>query len=497
MNDTEGASSLKSPLMADNKARATIANDNMSNLVSEQMEAQQANKVKTETEASMPFHASSIYARAAARDSLTLILAAFASVFVSLWLAPAWNGIDAAACISAGYVLCLFCFQNMFGLEWVDWDRPIMPLLMASIGTFLLPSILFAQGLWFGSWRAASLLADAALVLAAYRVLIRGAFFPMPKPGSLKDRVCIITGCNAGIGYETAEVLARGGATIVFACRSESKALAAMQRLLDSSEDAGVRKGQLRFLQLDVSSLASVRRFVDSVKSAKLKVNTLILNAGVMLSSRQLSEDGIEMTMASNHLGHFLLARLLLPQLLEAETRGEAPRLVLVGSSLCYLHDAFDFEEVIAVKSDAERQRFMARPYSIWRAYGQSKIANLLFTVELDRRLRSRGSRMTVNCIHPGEVLTDISRDMNPVLLWFYFVLRPLCYTLFKTPLQGCACTVFAATAPQFAKADAGCSGLYLSRFAPATKSAVVQNEAVAKRLWDLSEKLTGSVPPL
>lgn len=440
---------------------------------------------------------SSQYTRAAARQSAAVALAAVLALFLPPLLAPHWSIADLPACAAAAYVLGLFCFQSMFGMEWVVFDRPVAPLLVAAALTMLFPSVLAAYGCWFGIWRSVSLIADATLILTAYRVLIRGAPLELPPPGSLKGRVCIITGCNTGIGYHTAEALARCGATVVFACRSEARARAAIERLLTSSQDAGVTKEQLRFFLLDVASIASVRRFAESIQSAELKVHTLILNAGVMLTGRNVSEDGFEMTMASNHLGHFLLARLLLPNLLASEAGGEAPRIVLVGSNLCYLHDAFDFSEVVAVKSDAERESFLRRPYSIWRAYGQSKLANLLFTAELDRRLRKQGSRISVNCVHPGEVLTDVMRDMHPAILWLYSVFQPMCFLFFKTAPQGAACTLFAATAPQLATSENGGSGLYLNRFAPAPKGKVVEDEVIAKRLWELSEQLTGPAPEI
>ncbi|CAE8599441.1 unnamed protein product [Polarella glacialis] len=272
--------------------------------------------------------------------------------------------------------------------------------------------------------------------------MVRGPSFK-PTPGSLAGRVCLITGCNSGIGYETAKALAEAGATVLFACRSEQRARIAMAKLLEESKAAGVLEKQLHFLPLDLSSLSSVRRCAKLLEESNLEVQTLVLNAGVMLRSRALSEDKFEMTMASNHLGHFLLVQLLLPHMLASESRGGQPRIVVVGSNLCYKLDVFDFSEVVAVKDEREKRDFMAKPYELFRAYSQSKLANLLFTKELASRLWRQGSRIPVNCVHPGEVLTEISRDFHPAIVWLYGVFRPVCFALFKSQQQGAVCSTF------------------------------------------------------
>jgi len=347
-----------------------------------------------------------------------------------------------------------------------------------------------------GIWQCILAAFDVSILVIGYVTFVRGPLLSPPPTGSLRGRLCIVTGCNTGIGYETARSLAEAGAQVVFACRSEAKACAAMHRLVEGAAGR-VAKEQLRFLPLDVSSFASVRRFVELFHEAKLVPHTLVLNAGVMLSSRSISTDGLEMTMASNHFGHFLLVQLLLPSLRTAEKQGEKPRIVVVGSNMCYMHDCFDFGEVVVAKSDAERSKYLERPYALFRAYGQSKLANLYFTTELARRLQAAGSNIPANAIHPGEVMTEVMRDMNPVLLKVHHIFNLVCYGFLKSARQGSFCTLHVATSPDLATARDGTSGAYFVRLAPAPLGRTGRNEAAAARLWSLSEEITGAKCPL
>jgi len=359
---------------------------------------------------------------------------------------------------------------------------------------FLGPECLSAFGLW--GWQA-------RVVAAAYCAMVRGTPVNIP-PGSLRGKNFVITGCNTGIGYETARAVAAAGATAIFACRTEARARAAMERLLQE-EKGRVSEDQLLFIPLDVSSMTSVRRFAEIMEEKGIDTHVLILNAGVLLSSRKLSEDGLEMTMASNHFGHFALTQLLLPRMLAAEARGEAPRIVVVGSNMCYLHSRFDFTEVTAATSEEERAAFLAKPYTMFRMYGQSKMANFLFAAELAKRLKATGSFMLTSVVHPGDVLTEVMRDMHPLIVKLNQSMRCVLYAFLKSCPQGAACTLHAATAPSLAEAGSqdGCgdrllSGCpYLVRSAPAPVTRAMQDGAAAARLWDLSEKLTGVKCPI
>ncbi|CAE8632455.1 unnamed protein product [Polarella glacialis] len=284
----------------------------------------------------------------------------------------------------------------------------------------------------------------------------------------MKGRVSIVTGCNTGIGYETAQALAEADGTVIFACRSEDKARAAIARMMEDSRAAGkeLSEDQLLFLPLDLASLESVRGFVDAVHRSKLEVHLLILNAGVMLGSRSVTKDGLEGTLAANHFGHFLLALLLLPTLQEAEARGQQPRIVMLGSTTCLLHGKFDFSEAVIVNGEAERKVALDKPYSLMEAYGQSKLANLLFVRELSRRMKELGSQIPVNCAHPGQVLTEVMRDMHPALVLLTKVFQIPGQALIKTPRQGSFCTLHVATAPELATAAAA-SGEFFVRLQP------------------------------
>ncbi|CAE7604765.1 TIC32B [Symbiodinium natans] len=206
-----------------------------------------------------------------------------------------------------------------------------------------------------------------------------------------------------------------------------------------------------------------------------------------MRRSRALTEDGFEETMAANHLGHFLLVNLLLPDLLQLEAMGKQPRVVVVGSNICYAHDVFDFSELTCAAEPPLRQHFLAKPYSLFRAYGQSKLANLMMCRQLALRLRQRGSRIQVNCVHPGEVLTQVFNDFHPVILALYSALQPAAQLFFKTPPMGAVCPTFVAASP-----DVKVSGEYFMRCRPAKVPQVAQDSQNVERLWVLSEELTG-----
>jgi len=214
-----------------------------------------------------------------------------------------------------------------------------------------------------------------------------------------------------------------------------------------------------------------------------------------MMGSRQLSKDGFELTLASNHFGHFLLTQLLLPELLAAEARGEQPRIVALTSNLSYMHDGFDFAEAVRAEDGSpEQEAFLARPYSLFRSYGQSKLANVLFGNELSRRLRTLSSRIPVLLVHPGEVATDVMRDLPYVVVLALRLFRPFVWTLLKTPAQGSLNSVHATTCPSLATSD-DTSAIYLDRLAPARANEAGCSAAAARRLWEISENFCGELP--
>lgn len=413
---------------------------------------------------------------------------------VALFLVPPPNPrvFDPLSCLAFAYIFGVFVFQNTF-LEWPAVPCTVLSLLLLALALLLAPSVLseIDTDLWSQTYvRIIVWAMDVLVILAGYRFMVRG---PANKPlakGSMTGKVYVVTGCNTGIGYETAKVLAEAGATVVFACRTESRARAAMKTILDSGK---VNEHQLVFVPLDTSSLESVRKFPELLEQTGLRTNVLILNAGAMFSNRSYSVDGLEQTMATNHFGHFLLVLKLLPSLLVSESREEKPRIVVVGSNMSYMHGAFDFSECDVVPNDEKaKQEYMERPYELFRAYGQSKLANLLFTTELARRLKAKGSKIPVNQIHPGEVLTEVMRDMNPILVKLEQLFRPVAMAFMKTPPQGAYCTLHVATDPDLDTSDK-VTGAHFVRCAQAPLSRTGADEELAAKLWRISEEITGA----
>jgi NAD(P)-dependent dehydrogenase (short-subunit alcohol dehydrogenase family) len=278
-------------------------------------------------------------------------------------------------------------------------------------------------------------------------------------------RIAIVTGANTGIGLETARMLAQKGARVVLACRNPEKGEAAALRIA-----AERPTGSAAFAPLDLSDLDSVGAFASSFAATHPRLDLLVNNAGVMVPPLGRTKQGFELQFGTNHLGHFALAARLLPLL---ERAAEA-RVVVVSSS------AQNFGRIEFDDLNWER-----RPYSAWSAYAQSKLANMMFALELRRRLERAGSELRVTAAHPGWTATDLQRTSGVVRL-----LNPL---FAMKPHDGALPTLRAATDPSAE------SGSYWgpSRFGemngPPDRARIserAKDETVAKRLWDDSEKL-------
>eukprot|EP00444_Apocalathium_aciculiferum_P001068 CAMPEP_0183398572 /NCGR_PEP_ID=MMETSP0370-20130417/11352_1 /TAXON_ID=268820 /ORGANISM="Peridinium aciculiferum, Strain PAER-2" /LENGTH=254 /DNA_ID=CAMNT_0025579607 /DNA_START=81 /DNA_END=841 /DNA_ORIENTATION=+ len=203
-----------------------------------------------------------------------------AAALVAIGFAPKGGVFDPIACIACGYIFGIFCFQNTF-VEWPAVPCHILLLLASALAALLAPTGLQHVSLW-AIWgvKCIAWAVDVAIVISGYRFMVRGPAYAHLGVGSLEGKTFVITGCNTGIGYETAKTLADAGATVVFACRSEDKALAAMKKIVE--ECAGqVQEEQLVFVPLDTSSFESVRRFAGLLEKTGVKPQTLILNAGV------------------------------------------------------------------------------------------------------------------------------------------------------------------------------------------------------------------------
>jgi len=286
----------------------------------------------------------------------------------------------------------------------------------------------------------------------------------------LTGRHAIVTGATAGIGLETARVIALRGGTLTLACRDLAKAEAVRQRLV--REGGGrLKDDQFAIERLDLASLASVRAFAAAFLLTDRPIHLLINNAGLMIPDRRLTLDGFEAHFGTNHLGHFLLTTLLLDRI-----RASAPaRIVNVAS------DAMHFASLTPAFEDLNWEQ---RKWSGWRAYGDSKLMNLMFTNELNRRLA--GSGVESIALHPGIVTTDLARDQSTWMKAIGLLFLPFS----KNVAQGAATTLFAATRADLAEPGAS----YLSHCAPARTPKLAGDAALEKALWERSLELTAVV---
>jgi NAD(P)-dependent dehydrogenase (short-subunit alcohol dehydrogenase family) len=294
------------------------------------------------------------------------------------------------------------------------------------------------------------------------------------------ERTVVVTGANSGLGYEATKALARKGATVVMACRSTDRGEQAAREIADELSTAG---GTLQVRQCDLASLDSVAAFADGVREDYDAIDVLCNNAGVMAIPRQETEDGFEKQLGVNHLGHFALTGYLLDLLVASE--GESR--VVNHSSGAHTSGTVNFE-------DLQREQ----SYGKWEAYGQSKLANLLFAYELQRRLDDAGitDTLSVGC-HPGYADTNLQfRGPEEMGSRVRYGMMTVANALFgQSAQQGALPLLYAATAPDVAGgAYYGPGGLLNMRGAPERQesNAASHDEADAEQLWTVSEELTG-----
>ncbi|HEX6748791.1 MAG TPA: SDR family oxidoreductase [Longimicrobium sp.] len=273
----------------------------------------------------------------------------------------------------------------------------------------------------------------------------------------MSGRVCVVTGASSGIGKATAKELARRGATVALVVRSPERGRAALAEI---ERDAGCRDA--RIVLADLSRQADVRRAADELLAAFPRIDVLVNNAAVYTRRRRLSDDGIEMQWAVNHLAPFLLTNLLLPRLVAS-----APARVVTVSSNA--HEMADLRW-----DDLEMRR---RRYRGFRQYGNTKRANVLFTRELARR--AAGTGVTANALHPGVVATDLLLNGFPPIRLFRRWMR--------TPEQGAATAVHLAASPEVAAVTAK----YFVDERAVSLFASTRDET-ARRLWEISERMVG-----
>jgi NAD(P)-dependent dehydrogenase (short-subunit alcohol dehydrogenase family) len=275
---------------------------------------------------------------------------------------------------------------------------------------------------------------------------------------SFAGRTVIVTGANSGLGEVTARELARVGAEVILAVRTTSKGDAA----------AAGMTGDVEVRRLDLQDLASVREFADGVDA----VDVLINNAGIMAVPFAQTFDGFESQFGTNHLGHFALTNLLLPKI--------SDRVVTV-SSMAHLIGKISLKD----------PNWKSRPYFAWPAYGQSKLANLLFTSELQRRLAASGSSVKAHAAHPGYSATNLQGQTgNPVGTWLIKTVQPVVAT---DADFGARQTLFAASQELPGDSFIGPKFSTLGPSGPAPRSPLARNAKTATALWELSEQLTGT----
>nr|XP_046269742.1 retinol dehydrogenase 14-like [Scatophagus argus] len=282
----------------------------------------------------------------------------------------------------------------------------------------------------------------------------------------MNGKTVIVTGANSGIGKATAAGIVKLHGRVIMACRDTSRAEDAAREI---RQETGADSAQLVVKQLDLASLTSIHTFCQCILKEEPRLDVLVNNAGIYQCPYAKTEDGFEMQFGVNHLGHFLLTHLLLNLLKQS-----APSRIVVVSSKLYKRGHINFEDLNSEQS-----------YDKAFAYSRSKLANLLFTCELARRLE--GSGVTVNALTPGIVRTNLGRHVHvPVLAKPLFNL--ISWGLFKSPEEGAQTSVYLACSPDVdgvqGKCFAGCQ--------PQIVLDKATDQDVARKLWDISEVMVG-----
>jgi NAD(P)-dependent dehydrogenase (short-subunit alcohol dehydrogenase family) len=278
----------------------------------------------------------------------------------------------------------------------------------------------------------------------------------------MKGKVCVVTGATSGIGKAAATALARQGAQVVLVGRDRGRAEAAATGM------GAVSTVPPKVEIADLTSMEQVRALAGRLTSLE-RIDVLINNAGLVLGERRVTRDGFEHVFAVNHLAPFLLTNLLLPKL-----TGSAPARVVTVTSDAHTAASLDLDDLS-----------LEHGWNSWRSYSNSKLANILFTRELARRLDGTG--VTANCAHPGVVRTGFGRESRPLLRFGLTLARPF----LLSPERGADTIVYLASSPDVA----GETGGYYVKRQRREPSAAARDDAAARKLWDISEKMTGLTP--
>lgn len=268
----------------------------------------------------------------------------------------------------------------------------------------------------------------------------------------MQNRICLLTGASAGIGKATALGLAQQGATVVMVARSAERGQAALAEIQQATGNT-----KLHLLIADLASQAEIRRLAEDFQAQFSELHVLINNAGVISATRQVTVDGYELQFAVNHLAYFLLTHLLLDTL-----KASAPSRIINVSSQVHSWATLNFEDLQSEQN-----------YEPRKVYGMTKLANVYFTVALAQRLVGTG--VTVNCLHPGVIQTQLMRDYGSGMSG-------------DTPEAGARTSIYLATSP----AVGGITGGYFVNQRQAEAAEKSQNSAIAERLWAVSTQMTG-----
>ncbi len=275
--------------------------------------------------------------------------------------------------------------------------------------------------------------------------------------GRMDNKLAIVTGANSGMGMATVEALSDEGAKVIMLCRSEKRGREALQKLSENKDR------QIELMLCDLGDYDSIRSFISQVKEKYKKLDVLVNNAGFISLDRQETKEGLERQFGINHIGHFLLTT----ELVDIMDRGS--RIVNVASG-AHKTGKIHFDDINLTKG-----------YNVIKGYSQSKLANVLFTRELARRLSDKG--ITVNCCHPGAVATNIGIDRDT---GFGKTITSLLKPFFQTPAEGARTAIFLATD----ESVKDITGEYFYRCRIANSSRRSKDMELAKRLYEFSEQL-------
>lgn len=277
----------------------------------------------------------------------------------------------------------------------------------------------------------------------------------------MKNKLCVITGANAGIGFETAKGLAKRGAFIVMLCRNEEKALNAKKEIQREIPSAGID-----IILCDFSIQDEIRKAANEILEKYNTIDVLINNHGFINNKFEETVDGLESTFAVNHIGYFLLTNLLLPKI---KLSGKA-RIVNVASE-AHRNGIFNADDLQSKKE-----------FNAWKAYGNSKLYNILFTIELASRLKN--TDVTANCLHPGVIKSNFSSGLSPMFKFLWKLGSPF----MKTNLEGAATTIYLATSEEVNEVN----GAYFANSKVKTPRSHALDSKATKTLWEISENLCG-----